>query len=1116
MISMNLICRGFVLFCLCFCYAVGAASAVPVSLTPNGSLKIDELTFSVQCFRASDWALSSQEMKVFQVKECSGDAANFRLDGLFRIPGLPEGTLRETWREEGEDHWNYHAEMNFVSAADLAQLALSTSMPVERFYGRELLIDGKKVTLPQEYQRKQGNQIYSGVAREVILPIRRGKLIFRGNFRLYLQDDRAYQGRNYAMRLLFTPFHGRITRTALDLSIAFEPYRSTPLDLSAVVNMGFADEKADDRRGGWTDQGADNDLRMIPVGRQRWAGVEFEILDPSKNGGKSCLMLAGPSRGYFPEKAVALQSNPVRGKCLYLLHALAWPVDQKQIGTVTVRYSDGSKREIPVTGGVDVGNWWEAIPRRNGEVVWTGENRSSFVGLYCSAFPIDGKPVKAIEFQSTGRSVWGIVGASVASEKLPRLAPPPVYITAGKEWQPIVYHKDFQKGSILDFSGRLDAPAGKYGPVVVKGEKLVFRDRPDVPVRFYGTNLCKSSQYLSREWAERLADRLAALGYNAVRFHHHDGSLVRHRAGERLELNPERLDQLDYLMACLKKRGIYYTTDLYVSRSLRKGEIPEFPDHIFYNRTFKAMVFVLDSAMENWKSFAGKWLCHVNPYTNVALKDDPALLSLSMINEDNIASWWNATPESSRLYREQFERWKREKGIRDGRAELADVHFSRFLVELYDRRFQEMKQFVRGLGVKTILSDQNMQCQELLSVMRRQYDYVDNHFYWAHPKFPEKSWRLPSIATAGSALAAEARCPALIAPTRLLDKPMTITEFDYAKPNFFRAEGAVLTGAYAALQDWDALFQFAYAHSREKVMQENDVSGYFDTLTDPVKSFAQRIGVRLFLDRELKTAPVAFAAVLTGGEGMNFIHKYSAEINRLALIARVGTLIAPEGRLGSLPADTAGLLNLGRNFPAGTGSLPVFSAASSEKKLLEAMTAAGVLKPGWYDPAGGIFRASNGQITLDSRRQTFQVTTPGCEVLILPAKMQGSASFLKVKNRVGRAVFSVMSMDKKTLAESGRMLLLHLTDSQASRVKFHNSRLTQMEQWGVMPFLAARGEAEIELAAAPGNYTLYAVDTAGKRLREIPVSRTGSGALRFSVKVFSKQGAVFAYELLRR
>ena len=1115
---MNLFRGGLSLLAAGWLCAAGAASPTPLAVTPNGSLKIDELTLSITNYQLKTWRAFSQESKYFEVKDRSGKSADYRMNGIFKMPDLPEATLAVMLKQESATQWKYRAEIGFSETAELAQIGLSTSMPIEKFCGRELLIDGKKVVLPLEYKEGASHMISSAkVKSEMVIPTLDSRITFRGQFEIVLQDNRAFKGNTYTLRLLCTPPRGKLSSAALDLTILVEPYRSAPLDLAGVVNMGFADEKDGDQKGGWTDQGSENDLRMIPTGKQRWAGIDFEIIDPAKNNGKSCLLLAGLARGYFPKEVTAVQTKPVQGNYLYLLHALAWPVEQQAIGTVIVTYADGSRSRIPVTGGVDVGNWWGATSRKNGEVVWTGENKSAYVGLFRSVYPIEAKPIKSITFQSAGISVWGVVAASVSPDRVPRLMTTPAYIIEGKDWKPIVYHKDFEKGSVLDFSGRLDAPAGKYGPLVVKGDKLVFRDRPDVPVRFYGTNFCGTGQYQTKEWAERLADRIAALGYNAVRFHHHDNGLALHKDGRSTELNPVTLDQLDYLIACFKKRGIYYTTDLYVSRRIEKGEFPEYPDQVFVNKTYKPMVFVLDSAMENWKAFAKNWLTHVNPYTGLALKDDPALLSLSLINEDNISSCWNATPESAKLFMDRFEEWKKARGVKERSVVDAgmDVLFAQFLVDTYNQGFAEMKSFVRGLGVKAIISDQNMSTNQLLALMRAQYDYVDNHFYWDHPSFPETRWQLPSAASNESAIAKEANAPGRISPTRLLDKPMMITEFDYAKPNFFRAEGAVLTGAYAALQDWDALFQFAYAHSREKVTRDNITEGHFDTSTDVVKSLAQRIGVRLFLDRELKPAPVTFAAVLTGGEGMSFAREYSAEINRLGLIARIGTLVAPDGKLDALPANTAGLLNLGINVPEKV-TLPVFQASSTDSDLLAKMTAAGVLKPEWYQADKGLFNASSGQIVLDSQKETFKAVAPSCEALILPAKMQGEGAFMKVDNKVGRGVFSVMSVDGNELVKSGRMLLLHLTDSQASKIKFNSKKMTQMDQWGSTPFLAARGEAEIELAAAPGEYTLYAADTAGKRLMEIPVKRTASGKLRFPVNVFTEKGPVFVYELVRK
>ena len=43
---------------------------------------------------------------------------------------------------------------------------------------------------------------------------------------------------------------------------------SFPVDFSSVANMGFADAAAGDGKGGWTDQGPENDLSMFPTGNQ--------------------------------------------------------------------------------------------------------------------------------------------------------------------------------------------------------------------------------------------------------------------------------------------------------------------------------------------------------------------------------------------------------------------------------------------------------------------------------------------------------------------------------------------------------------------------------------------------------------------------------------------------------------------------------------------------------------------------------------------------------------------------------------------------------------------------------------------------------------------------------
>jgi hypothetical protein len=93
----------------------------------------------------------------------------------------------------------------------------------------------------------------------------------------------------------------------------------------------------------------------------------------------------------------------------------------------------------------------------------------------------------------------------------------PVTITAGDDWIPLDETSlEIVPGSALDFSGFLDAPAGKYGRVVTTGGHFGF-ERGLKPQRFWGVNLGFSANYLEKAEADQLAERLARLGYNSVR-----------------------------------------------------------------------------------------------------------------------------------------------------------------------------------------------------------------------------------------------------------------------------------------------------------------------------------------------------------------------------------------------------------------------------------------------------------------------------------------------------------------------------------------------------------------------------------------------------------------------
>ncbi len=1058
------------------------------SLGSSGELRIDGVIFRLRC-EAEGGRSAAQGLGSFRVEAQSGSLENYTLQAIMRNQSLPHCNLAVRIVREDGPLYRYSARMQCAKGATLASLALSGELPRKLFAGRELLIDGKSLRLPEDFTGQ--GRLYRGGAGEVVIPMLERKVVLRGGLELEV----AVQEETARINLYFSPAHGVVKEAALTVEILDLPYRpAIPVDLRSAANMGLLDETAEDRRGGWTDQGPENDLRMLLAGRRDFGGVAFDIAD----GGKSAIVLAGPNRNYFPQAAVVKSVPAARGKFLYLLHALAWAPQNGDVGEIKLTYSDGVAAVLPVRAGREAGNWHKPVSLDNGAVVWIGENGDNYIGLYRSCFKIDDKPLASMEFRSNGRAVWGIVAASLAEDEVPVRKSTPYYVRPGKEWCALVNHKDILPGSALDFSHRLDAPAGKYGPVIMREGRTVFRDRPEVPARFYGCNLNFTVQYLEKAQAEQLADRLAAAGYNAVRIHHHDNGL-RNPAGDETGLNTDNLDRLEYLIACLKKRGLYITSDLYVSRKFTGAEFAGLPAGTGSNVNFKALIFAFPPAMENWKNFARNWLSHVNPYTGLALKDDPALISLSLVNEGNLGSTWSREPAAS-LFRNAFEAWKpKAMPASLGKADH-DTRFAAFLVETYAGKYAEMRDYLRSLGVNAILTDQNMHVQLLHSIMRDRYDYVDNHRYWDHPSFPETAWRLPSGHHNRSALESLAY-PAQILPSRLFGKPFFLTEFDFARPNRYRAEGAVITGAYAALQDWNALFHFAYAHGKEVAFQDDYVfsqSGHFDSVVDPVKALSQRIGLALFLDGELLPSPLAYAVLLTDEPSLTFTRGYPQSFGRLGLIARVGSVVMPGGVFdpGRVPPGITGFIDAGVNFPRGVKGTPVYRDAAEVLKNCA--------------PEEGVFRSPGGSITADTKRRTFRVVTPGCEALIVPAGKTLAGDFLTVENREGRGVFSAIALDGRPLAGSERVLLLHLTDTLATMTRFSDERRTLLQSWGKFPLLAERGEAVVTLAGE-GQYTLYALDLSGKRLNEVSLTKK-----RFKMEVFGEKDAVLVYELVKK
>ncbi|MBQ7189223.1 MAG: carbohydrate binding domain-containing protein [Kiritimatiellae bacterium] len=207
----------------------------------------------------------------------------------------------------------------------------------------------------------------------------------------------------------------------------------------------------------------------------------------------------------------------------------------------------------------------------------------------------------------------------------------------GDTWFPFVisYGGEDNASSVAHL---LDAPAGKYGFVRVKDGEFVT-DKGSI--RFNGTNLTGPANFPEHATADRLAARLARLGINCARLHFMDtwyknfmderkqGILADDTETQR-KLSPEQLDKLDYLIAALKKAGVYVNMNLHVGRTLdeRDGVPAGSP---WANKTVGQFT---PRIVELQKEYARDLLTHVNRYTGNAYINEPAVAMIEISNED--------------------------------------------------------------------------------------------------------------------------------------------------------------------------------------------------------------------------------------------------------------------------------------------------------------------------------------------------------------------------------------------------------------------------------------------------------------------------------------------------
>ncbi len=472
----------------------------------------------------------------------------------------------------------------------------------------------------------------------------------------------------------------------------------------------------------------------------------------------------------------------------------------------------------------------------------------------------------------------------------------------------ISIHKTEANKGVLDFSYLLDAPAGKHGFVRVRKGHFYFED--GTRARFLGFNVAARSNTPDHETADKMAERFASMGVNIIRLHAADapvgeepGSwssckeapLLDYQKGNGREFNREGIDRFDYFVAKLREKGIYLHIDLIVARDFREGDGLDYPGNP--GSCLKRFPMYNKRMIELQKEYAKMLLCHVNPYTGLALVDDPAVVVVQINNEESAINGTMGTDgrEDMQPYRDEVQKrfnhfllmkygtreQLKKAWTNDGSCALGDEEdpekgtvlgvdgeayqpvndpaaawecgvnaarygdFMEFGIGINRNFYRMMKDYLHSLGVSVPIVTSNLLTGAADIYGHIDGDVIENNSYFNHPLLPVQDntyyvlgpREYVSFNPLTMQKGGNARATSLLslgAMAAVEGKPFMLSEWNEYGLHPFHSTSLVHTVAYACLNDWDGLILYNHHTSERWDDQPADkILSIFDVYNDP-------------------------------------------------------------------------------------------------------------------------------------------------------------------------------------------------------------------------------------------------------------------------------------------
>ena len=376
-----------------------------------------------------------------------------------------------------------------------------------------------------------------------------------------------------------------------------------------------------------------------------------------------------------------------------------------------------------------------------------------------------------------------------------------------------------------------------------------------------------------------------------------------------------------------------------------------------------------------------------------------------------------------------------------------------FLAETEKAYFDGMRSFLKkDLGSKALVTG-TIVFGPLGLYAQSDMDYVDGHAYWQHPQFPGRPWDPDNWLVGQRAMVdhpADSTLPGLAAQ-RLYGKPYTVSEYNHPAPNDYQAECVPMIASFAAAQDWDGVWLFAYSHEIADPAEKGCFTSFFDISANPAKWGFMPAGAAIF--REGGILP------LKRFERVNL--SYTKEV-----------LVAP---LAALHMKYGSNMLAAVNATGGLGGtcnrLEVSLSRLVSRRLdggMETLTSDSL---SWWADKQGI-----GQ---------FHATGPGAQVLVTHWPYEGSTGLGLAFSRPFFAVMTMTALDGQPIEKSKAVLVTACGRCENTDMRFSADRRTVGRNWGKAPVLIEPVESTSSLPK--GSWKCVALAPDGTPQAEVPV-----------------------------